>query len=225
MQYLNIMSKYYAVVNGKTPGIYTSWPETQSMISGFSGAIYKGFKTREDAVNYINKSTFIASNNKPLTSPQENKTVIYTDGGFKDGKCGFGIVIITSDGDKFISYGRVPESVYCNKPTNNVAELYAIYVSLSLVDGDAILYTDSTYSIGCLTTSIHNWLKNGWNNAPNRLIIEGTYNKMINRNITFLHASGHKGIQYNEECDKLATEGRTQTEPLIVIKNGVKIEL
>ena len=36
--------KYYAVKRGKTPGIYLTWEDCRSQISGFSGAVYKGFE-------------------------------------------------------------------------------------------------------------------------------------------------------------------------------------
>ena len=41
--------KYYAVKRGKTPGIYLTWEDCRSQISGFSGAVYKGFETLEEA--------------------------------------------------------------------------------------------------------------------------------------------------------------------------------
>lgn len=39
--------KFYAVKVGKKPGIYETWAECQSQISGFSGAIYRGFLHRK----------------------------------------------------------------------------------------------------------------------------------------------------------------------------------
>ncbi|MCC6761901.1 MAG: ribonuclease H family protein [Chitinophagaceae bacterium] len=39
--------KFYVVWKGKEPGIYGSWEACEQQIKGFSGAKYKGFKTRE----------------------------------------------------------------------------------------------------------------------------------------------------------------------------------
>ena len=36
--------KYYAVKNGKVPGIYMSWDECRENVSGYSGAEYKSFR-------------------------------------------------------------------------------------------------------------------------------------------------------------------------------------
>ena len=44
--------KYYAVRKGFKPGIYTTWEECKKNVDGFSGAEYKGFMTREEAVSF-----------------------------------------------------------------------------------------------------------------------------------------------------------------------------
>ena len=41
--------KFYVVWEGKTPGIYDSWPECQAQIKNFPGAKYKSFKTENEA--------------------------------------------------------------------------------------------------------------------------------------------------------------------------------
>lgn len=49
-----VMSKFYAVKIGRNPGIYNSWSECQQQVNGFKGAIFKSFKTKEEADNFIN---------------------------------------------------------------------------------------------------------------------------------------------------------------------------
>ena len=41
--------KYYVVWLGLKPGIYSSWDEAKKQVSGYVGAEYKAFSTREDA--------------------------------------------------------------------------------------------------------------------------------------------------------------------------------
>ena len=48
--------KYYAVKNGIKPGIYTSWQECEENVKGYPKADFKSFPTKEQAVEYINKS-------------------------------------------------------------------------------------------------------------------------------------------------------------------------
>lgn len=215
--------KYYAIVSGRIPGVYNDWKTAESMVKGFPGAIFKSFRTKTEAENFMKRSTVVNTATKtgiPHTLPLLDKTIVYTDGSFADRSCGFGVVIIPNNGDKITAYGHVPLD-----PTNNVAELYAIYVALSLVRGDVIIYSDSRYAIGCLTTYIHDWMENGWGGAANRNIIEPTYALTKNRNVTFEYVPAHSGIELNEEADKLANMGRLSGKPLVVMKNGIEQNL
>lgn len=47
---------YYAVKNGRKPGIYTTWADCQQEIIGFSGAVFKGFETLEEAQEFMKNS-------------------------------------------------------------------------------------------------------------------------------------------------------------------------
>jgi len=215
-------NKYYAIVSGRVPGIYTNWAEAESMIKGFPGAIFKGFRTKTEAENFMNKSMYVSDNKIKTypTLPLIDKSIIYTDGSYANGSCGFGVVIIASNGDKITAHGKVPLP-----PSNNVGELYAIYVALSLVSGNAVIYSDSRYAIACLTTYIHDWLVNGWDGVSNRNIIEPIYSLIKNRDVTFQYVPAHTGIELNEEADKLANNGRLSDKPLIVTKNGLLQEI
>ena len=153
--------KFYAVLKGKNPGIYTTWKETETEVKGFSGAVYKSFVTKNEAEEFINKSSLTSKHELPKII--SNKTIIYTDGSCKDKLCGFGIIILTTNNEKYSYYGRVPSSAFDNinkKQYNDVAELYAIYASLTLIQGDVILYTDCNYAVVTLTTYINDWIKN-----------------------------------------------------------------
>ncbi|MGL5752891.1 MAG: viroplasmin family protein [Paraclostridium sp.] len=44
--------KYYAVKVGRKPGIYNTWDECKSQVDKFGGAIYKSFKTVEEAQKF-----------------------------------------------------------------------------------------------------------------------------------------------------------------------------
>jgi len=50
-------AKFYAVAAGRTPGIYDTWEEAETQITGFPGAIFKGFPTKEAAESYIASTT------------------------------------------------------------------------------------------------------------------------------------------------------------------------
>ena len=48
---------FYAVSKGRKPGIYTTWKDCESQTKGFAGALFKKFKTFEEAVQFIAKQT------------------------------------------------------------------------------------------------------------------------------------------------------------------------
>ncbi len=52
--------KFYAVARGRRPGIYTSWAGpggALEQIEGYSGALYRGFRTREEAERWLKDVT------------------------------------------------------------------------------------------------------------------------------------------------------------------------
>jgi ribonuclease HI len=207
--------KYYAIVKGRNPGIYRSWGEAEPLIRGFPGALYKSFTTLAEAQAFIDAST--AGPAVPLyETGQPGKTIIYTDGSFVGNSCGFGVVILMSNGEKITAHGKVPMA-----PTNNVAELYAIYAALSLIaTGDVILYSDSQYAINSLTTYIHGYLSKGWVGVANAALIQGAYNKMQGRNVILQYVAAHVGHRFNEECDRLANIGRLSDQAMIINRTG-----
>ena len=47
-------AKYYAVRAGRKTGIFRTWDECKEQVSGFSGASYKSFTTKEKAEDFLN---------------------------------------------------------------------------------------------------------------------------------------------------------------------------
>lgn len=45
--------KYYAVKEGKKPGVYTTWADCEAQVKGYPGADYKKFNNEEDARLFV----------------------------------------------------------------------------------------------------------------------------------------------------------------------------
>lgn len=45
--------KYYAVKEGKRPGVYTTWADCEAQVKGYPGADYKKFNNEEDARLFV----------------------------------------------------------------------------------------------------------------------------------------------------------------------------
>ncbi len=202
--------KYYAVLVGKVSGIYTSWEEAKEQIYKFPGAIYKSFVCLEDAQNFMNSANIP----KEIT---DKRFVAYTDGSYvaKDNSCGYGIVLISLNNIQYNYYGKVT----LEKKTNNVAELYAIYMLLSRISYiknlKILIYTDSRYAICALTTPVTSSSKNL------ELIID--IKKLITPGVEFQHVKAHAGNELNEMADKLANLGRTSNEDYIKLLSTYQV--
>lgn len=47
------MGKFYAVKNGRNPGIYNTWEECKLQVEKFPNAIFKSFKTKLEAEAFM----------------------------------------------------------------------------------------------------------------------------------------------------------------------------
>ena len=72
-------TKFYAVKEGRTTGIFLTWEECQKQVNGHPGALYKSFPTKEEALAYLN--------NQEIQSPtsSESATNLATPYAFVDG--------------------------------------------------------------------------------------------------------------------------------------------
>ena len=71
------MKKVYAVKKGKKTGIFYNWDEVKELISGFSGAEYKGFKNEKDANDYL-----YGLDIEQLSFEDDKTLTAYVDGSF-----------------------------------------------------------------------------------------------------------------------------------------------
>jgi len=72
--------KYYVVWKGINPGVYDKWDDCQAQIKGFTGAIYKSFPSKEQAVNAYNQSyeDFVGKNTHKILLSDEEKALYGT---------------------------------------------------------------------------------------------------------------------------------------------------
>ena len=84
------MKKVYAVRNGKKNGIFYEWDEVKELISGFSGAEYKGFKTLKEAEEYLYGAS------EQLSFEETDVLIAYVDGSYniESNIYSYGIVFI-----------------------------------------------------------------------------------------------------------------------------------
>lgn len=215
--------KFYVVKSGRTPGIYMTWAECLRQVEKFSGAVYKSYKTREEAEEAFGSNGSItikaAPKKRPSTAKIDTPSVsndgirlrIYCDGACSGnpGKSGSGLAIYEDEKMPVLMYGAADVM-----GTNNTAELKALLRALELaVDAKhekVAILSDSKYSIECVVNWAYGWKKNGWTKKGGDIknleliqtahaIYEGIKDKVV-----ISHVRGHAGIEGNELADRMA---------------------
>lgn len=78
----NKRKKYYAVAKGHKTGVYNSWEDCKEQVSGYSKNQYKGFRTKSEAEDYIQKHSDSNNTSQSLhdsTSPAPHATASPAD--------------------------------------------------------------------------------------------------------------------------------------------------
>ena len=191
-------NNFYAVKNGKNPGIYKTWDECRAQVEGFSGALYKGFTTRKEAERYLN------GNSTPKEQDlKEADVTIYVDGSFdeRSGVYGYGCVVIKKDEtvEKYYGAGNNPESV---KLRNVAGEMLAAMNAVRYAMQNGYKSVNICYDY----SGIEMWATGEWK-TNNELTMK--YARAMQEwgekiSIMFQKVAAHTGVEYNEAVDQLA---------------------
>lgn len=222
--------KYYAVAKGKTPGIYFTWNDCKAQVEGFSGAVYKGFATLQEAETFIESVTGKAFQKTyqqmelPVQSPlgesqgvkqeaqaevAENVSttdhlIAYVDGSYDHSQLryAYGCVLV------------LPEEEITLNGSDNQED----YVSMRNVAGEilgseqAVLWAlEHGYrkvTIYYDYEGIEKWANNIWKaNKPGTQRYKAFIaEKRKEIEILFQKVVAHTGVKYNEMADQLAKE-------------------
>lgn len=193
---------YYAVKNGRKPGVYETWAECQEQVIGFSGAKYKKFSSYQEA-NDFNQDMGDFQRPK-IENLKHNEIIAYVDGSFclKSRTYSYGVVIITSDGKE--NYSGRENNKELAEMRNVSGEIKGAMVAMDIAiqkDKD-ILYLYFDY------TGIEHWAKGDWKtNKEGTKIYKQYYDNIKDKlKVIFIKVRAHSGVEYNEEADRLAKE-------------------
>jgi len=162
------MAKYYAVFEGRKPGVYDTWEECNRQVNGYSGATFRSYRTKAEAEKELDtynskkgaeKASTSVNNAEvaPATPTSRPTTGIFADGACSGNPGPMEYRVIR------ISESTKPETIAkqsFDQGTNNVAEFLALVEALkNTQDSHEPVYTDSTNAItwvergGCNTQS------------------------------------------------------------------------
>ena len=202
------MSSYYAVAAGYTCGIFLSWSECNSAVKGFKGAIFKKFKTREEADAFLRTAMTApivciqkAGHEAVGAMAEAVDIYVYTDGACSNnGRPGAvaGIGVFFGEADPR-NVSRPLEAAA--KQTNNTAELAAILAALDAVRVDLeagrriCVVSDSEYSIRCATSYGAKQAAIAWKTEiPNMALVRRLYEAVSSwptGQVRFMHILSH----------------------------------
>jgi len=123
------------------------------------------------------------------------------------GPGGWGAVLMFNGHEKRIS--GVEELT-----TNNRMEIFAVISGLECLKEpcEVMVYSDSAYTVNAFNNGwIFGWEKGGWKKADNKPVLNADlWQRLLNltriHSVNFVKVKGHADNEYNNICDKLATD-------------------
>ncbi len=194
------MQKYYAVRNGRHIGIFDTWEQCKAEVDGYSGAEYKSFANKNDAVNYIGGQISL------FDEPQgtDNTAVAYVDGSYNISTAQFSYgVVIFHDGHEH-TFSQCFSDAELASMRNVAGEIKGAEKAMRYCLENNIKSLEIYYDY----EGIEKWCTGEWKTNK-----EGTiaYKKFYDEakkavDISFNKVKGHSGNEYNDMADKLAKE-------------------
>lgn len=194
-------SKFYAVKNGRKPGIYNTWAECEQQVKGYASAVYKSFTTLEEAEAFMSPSANAASQ-----LPDELKTKIYVDGSFdvSTGRFSYGMVVLSHTGGVEKTFNKAFNDPSLASMRNVAGEIKGSMAAMQYcLDNNIknlIIYYDYE---GIAKWALHEWKTNKDGTKAYAEYFDKIKDKL---NVEFRHIKGHSGDKYNEMADRLAKE-------------------
>ena len=189
-------SKYYAVKKGKKPGVYRTWDECKAQTDGFSGAIFKSFKTQEEA------EAFIGIKKEDTIEDKKPQVYAFVDGSFnvKTGVYGYGGFLFDGQ-DKHILSGSGDDAEMAtmrNVAGEILGSMAAVEKAIELGIKELSIYYDYM--------GIEMWATGAWKRNKEGTIAYHEYMNSVRDKIqiNFIKVKGHSGVEGNEEADILA---------------------
>ena len=137
------------------------------------------------------------------------KVTIYTDGACSGnpGVGGWGAVLMYNGVEKRISGAE-------DNTTNNRMELLAVINALECLKEpcEVTLYSDSAYAVNAFLNGwVYEWEKSGWKKADKKPVLnDDLWKRLLSltriHKVEFVKVKGHADNEYNNVCDKLATD-------------------
>lgn len=190
--------KFYAVKTGRKPGIYLSWDACKAQITGYSGAVYKGFETEDEARLFL-------SDSRIEKEPSKDALVAYVDGSYNVATKEFSYGMVLLEAGKVIAKECEKSNDASLAAMRNVAgEIKGAEAAMRYAKEhdrkELVIYHDYE--------GIAKWCLGEWKaNKEGTKAYKAFYDAVSRQiQITFVKVKGHSGDTYNEMADQLAKQ-------------------
>ena len=201
--------KIYAVRKGHKTGLFVTWAECQKAVSGYSGAEFRGFTEKEEALAFLNmETTGNVSGDKAkeaagIVEVAENMVIAYVDGSFEKsiGRYAFGCVILTPDGQEIRKSGSGSDSA--GVAIRNVAgEMLGSMTAVNWAIENKYPAVEIRYDY----EGVEKWVTGVWRAKTPLTSKYAAHMQEAGKKvqISFCKIAAHTGNHYNEEADQLA---------------------
>ena len=209
--------KFYAVRVGRMPGIYLTWDSCAVQVKGYPGAIYKSFKTKEEAQMFLDNvlRELESSESPPLSSDSSSKNVeIWVDGscihngGSGDMQLGWAYLIRKDKKELHRANGSdiPPEALHHR---NVAGEIQAVLKALDWCDVQGI--TSATIYFDY--QGLQEWVSGAWKAKTQytKTYVEAV--KAHGMDLSWEKVLAHSGEMFNEIVDEMAREAARGRKP------------
>ena len=214
--------KIYAVRKGHKTGLFNTWAECQKATAGYSGAEFKSFTDKEEAIAFLEMKTVkTVSGDKDkeaagIVEVPENMVIAYVDGSFEKsiGRYAFGCVILTPDGQEIRRSGSGSDPA--GVAIRNVAgEMLGAMNAVKQARKNDYPAVEIRYDY----EGVEKWGTGVWRaktplTSKYAAHMQEAGNKI---RISFCKIAAHTGNHYNEEADQLAKSALLRTDEEVSI--------
>ena len=217
-----VKKKIYAVRKGHKTGLFNTWAECQKATAGYSGAEFRGFTEKEEALAFLNmETTKTVSEDKSkeaagVVEVPENMVIAYVDGSFEKsiGRYAFGCVLLTPDGQEIRESGSGSDPA--GVAIRNVAgEMLGAMNAVKWAQENGYPAVEIRYDY----EGVEKWVTGVWRAKTPLTSKYAVHMQEAGKKIqiSFCKVAAHTGNHYNEEADQLAKSALLRTDEEVKI--------
>lgn len=208
--------KFYAVKQGKKPGIYMSWDQCKAQVHGFSGAIYKSFPTKQEAELFVYGKALSASNsskdeftakvsNSPAVLEKHEGVVAYVDGSYNitTKEFSYGMIVLMEDGTE-LKYAEKYSDPELASMRNVAGEIKGSEAAMRFAISKDLAQITIVHDY----EGIARWCLGEWKtNKEGTKSYKAYYDQIKDKlKVNFVKVKGHSNDKYNDIADELAKQ-------------------